>query len=159
MKQANQNTCANPHIFALFLSHRYTRAVINTSFIILTLILLFFGYKNPAGIFALIFYNGLFWSLKSYYQTKKQYQISSYEVPDSLSHIIPQKLDSSEQAANQLCLPIVVLMHFLLAFGFLYRMPLTIKDMGFFPLIMLALILITRYLSYFVLKIYISKNN
>lgn len=146
------------HQYALFLSHRYTRAVTNTSFVILTVILLFFGYKNPAGVFALIFYNGLFWTLKNYYQAKKKYKPFSCEIPPSLTHVLPEKIDLAEQAANQLCLPVVVLVHFLLAFGFLYRMPLSIEDMGLFPLIMLSLILITRYLSYYILKIYISKN-
>lgn len=148
----------NPHTFALFLSLRYTRAVINTSFIILTAILLFFGYKNPAGVFALIFYNGLFFALKNYYHTAKNYPSTSYDVPPSLSHIIPEKLDLSEQAANQLCLPAAVLIHIFLAIGFLYRMPLSIEDMRAFPLIMLSLVLITRYLSYFLLKIYLSNH-
>lgn len=162
MKQTTNPTpkrdcaCDDPHTFALFLSLRYTRAVINTSLIILTAILLFFGYKNPAGVFALVFYNGLFFAVKNYYQSVKNYRSTSYNVPPSLSHILPEELDLSEQAANQLCLPAAVLIHIFLAVGFLYRMALSIEGMRAFPLIMLSLVLITRYLSYFLLKIYIS---
>lgn len=158
MKQNRKTNTELSGRYALYLSHKYTRAVINTSFIILFFILLLFGGKNPAAIFALVFYNGLHLSLLKNYQSKKSYQDITCSVPEELVDLLPSKISGAELAANQISLPVAVLLHLLLAFGFLYRMPLNITHMEKFPLIMLSLILITRYLSYLILKRYLTKK-
>lgn len=61
---------------ALYKSLKLTRNLINISFFIIFLVLLFWGNYNPAAAFTLIFYNALHWlllsNLKSKYKPKKE---------------------------------------------------------------------------------------
>lgn len=129
----------------LFKSLKLTRNLINISFFIIFLVLLFWGNYNPAAAFALIFYNALHWlllsNLKSKYKPKK----------DSDNDII-------ELTVLKFTFTAGILLHLLLCYGFLYKLPIKIIYLRPLPLALTAGIIAFRFVSYIFIKIKMNKR-
>ena len=119
---------------ALYKSLKLTRNLINISFFIIFLVLLFWGNYNPAAAFTLIFYNALHWlllsNLKSNYNPKK----------DSDNGII-------ELTVLKFTFTAGILLHLVLCYGFLYKLPIKIATLRPLPLALTAAI--SFYFLYF----------
>lgn len=118
----------------LYQSLKLTRNLINLSFLIIFLVLLFWGNYNPAAAFAMIFYNALYWLLLS---NRKEGQLS-------------------ELSILKLTFTAAILLHLILGYGFMYKLPIKINELKPLPFILTTVIFLFRYASYFFLKI---KNN
>ncbi|MGP1612841.1 MAG: hypothetical protein ACTTG8_07085 [Catonella sp.] len=120
----------------LYQSLKLTRNLINLSFFIIFIVLLFWGNHNPAAAFAMIFYNALHWLLLS---NKKERQLS-------------------ELSIFKLTFTAAILLHLILGYGFIYRLPIKIKELKTLPFILTAVIFLFRYTSYFFIKIKDNKK-
>lgn len=132
-------------MLALYKSLKLTRNLINISFFIIFLVLLFWGNYNPAAAFTLIFYNALHWlllsNLKSKYNTKK----------DSDNGII-------ELTVLKFTFTAGILLHLVLCYGFLYKLPIKIATLRPLPLALTAAIIAFRFISYIFIKMKISRR-
>lgn len=120
----------------LYQSLKLTRNLINISFLIIFLILLFWGNYNPAAAFAMIFYNALHWLLLS---NKKDGRLSEINI-------------------LKLTFTAAVLLHLILGYGFMYKLPIKINELRSLPFILTAVIFLFRYTSYFLIKIKSNKK-
>ena len=91
---------------ALFKSLKITRNLVNISFTIIFIVLLFWGNYNPAAAFAMIFYNALHWLLLLNFNK-------------NTSKKSKKELSKNELNTLRITLPIGILLHLILGLGFL----------------------------------------
>ena len=133
---------------ALYKSLKLTRKLINISFLIIFVVLLFWGNYNPAAVFAMVFYNALHWLLLANYNQNAK---SGKKVDNSYSELI-------ELNVLKITLPIGILLHFLLGYGFMYKLPLKIERLKPLPLALIVIIILFRYISYLFIRIKLPKK-
>ena len=103
---------------ALYKSLKLTRNLINISFFIIFLVLLFWGNYNPAAAF---------------------------------THII-------ELTVLKFTFTAGILLHLVLCYGFLYKLPIKIATLRPLPLALTAAIIAFRFISYIFIKMKINKR-
>lgn len=129
---------------AAYKALKLTRNLINISLVVIFLVLLFWGNYNPAAAFAMIFYNALHWLLLS---NNKSAQINK-----DASYLI-------ELNVLRITLFAGILLHLILGYGFMYKLPIKIEEFKILPFALALVIIIFRYLSYFYFKIKFSKKS
>ena len=127
---------------ALYKSLKLTRNLTNISFLIIFLILLFWGNYNPAGVFAMIFYNAFHWLLL--FNRKKDATKKTAGVVSSC--------DLIELAILRITVPVGILLHLLLGYGFMYKLTIKIAELKTLPFTLIIFIILFRYISYFYIK-------
>ena len=133
---------------ALYKSLKLTRNLTNISFLIIFVVLLFWGNYNPAAAFAMIFYNALHWLLPANY---KQNVKPEKKVDNSYSELL-------ELNVLKITIPIGILLHFVLGYGFMYKLPLKTERLKPLPLALIVIIILFRYISYLFIKIKLPKK-
>ena len=126
----------------LYKSLKLTRSLTNISFLIIFLVLLFWGNYNPAGAFAMIFYNALHWLLL--FNWKKD---TTKKTAGSDS-----SCDLAELAVLRITIPVGILLHLLLGYGFMYKLSIKIAELKNLPFTLIIFITLFRYISYFYIK-------
>lgn len=133
----------------LYKSLKLTRNLINISFLIIFLILLFGGNYNPAGAFAMIFYNALHWLLL--FNRKKD---TTKKTAGAVS-----SCDLAELAVLRITIPAGILLHLLLGYGFMYKLTIKIIELKTIPFTLIIFIILFRYISYFYIKNKLGRKN
>ncbi|MGP1404115.1 MAG: hypothetical protein ACTTKY_08170 [Catonella sp.] len=131
---------------AAYKALKLTRILINISLTIIFIVLLFWGNYNPAAAFALIFYNALHWLLLSNFKSK------SGQISKDATYLI-------ELNVLRITLFAGILLHIILGYGFMYKLPIKIEELKILPFALALVIIIFRYLSYFYFKTRLSKKN
>ena len=128
---------------ALYKSLKLTRNLINISFTIIFIVLLFWGNYNPAAAFAMIFYNALHWLLLLNFKSGATQK---------------KKQDSTLIELNVLRITLFagILLHLILGLGFMYKLTIKIEELKILPLASIIIIIIFRYISYFYIKLKIG---
>lgn len=131
---------------ALYKSLKLTRNLINISFTIIFIVLLFWGNYNPAATFAMIFYNALHWLLLLNFKSGETQK---------------KKQDSTLLELNVLRITLFagILLHLILGLGFMYKLTIKIEELKILPLASIIIIIIFRYISYFYIKLKIKKSS
>ena len=131
---------------ALYKSLKLTRNLINISFTIIFIVLLFWGNYNPAAAFAMIFYNALHWLLLLNFKSGETQK---------------KKQDSTLIELNVLRITLFagILLHLILGLGFMYKLTINIEELKILPLASIIIIIIFRYISYFYIKLKIEKSS
>ena len=126
----------------LYKSLKLTRSLTNISFLIIFLVLLFWGNYNPAGAFAMIFYNALHWLILF---NQKKGDTKKTAGTDS-------SYDLAELAVLRITIPVGILLHLLLGYGFMYKLTIKIAELKTLPFTLIIFIILFRYISYFYIK-------
>ena len=126
----------------LYKSLKLTRSLTNISFLIIFLVLLFWGNYNPAGAFAMIFYNALHWLIL--FNQKKDTTKKTAGTDSSY--------DLAELAVLRITIPVGILLHLLLGYGFMYKLTIKIAELKTLPFTLIIFIILFRYISYFYIK-------
>ena len=134
---------------ALYKSLKLTRNLTNISFLIIFVVLLFWGNYNPAAAFAMIFYNALHWLLL--FNRKKD---TTKKTAGSDS-----SCDLAELAVLRITVPTGILLHFLLGYGFMYKLSIKIAELKTLPFTLIIFITLFRYISYFYIKNNFGRKN
>jgi len=131
---------------ALYKSLKLTRNLINISFTIIFIVLLFWGNYNPAAAFAMIFYNALHWLLLLNFKSGETQK---------------KKQDSTLIELNVLRITLFagILLHLILGLGFMYKLTIKIEELKILPLASIIIIIIFGYISYFYIKLKIKKSS
>lgn len=132
---------------ASYKSLKLTRGLINISLLIIFMVLLFFGKYNPAAAFALIFYNALHWLLLS----------KQHSQPSKKNNTVPSKF--AELKVLRTTLPFGILLHAILGYGFLHKLPISVDMLKPLPVVLTVIIIIFRYTSYLFIKIMLIKSS
>ena len=111
---------------ALYKSLKLTRNLTNISFLIIFVVLLFWG---------------------NYNQNVKP----GKKVDNSYSELL-------ELNVLKITIPIGILLHFVLGYGFMYKLPLKIERLKPLPLALIVIIILFRYISYLFIKIKLPKK-
>lgn len=135
---------------ALYTSLKLTRKLINISFLIIFVVLLIWGNANPAAIFSIIFYNALYWLLMS---NQKKY-LQEKKAADSA-----HSSELIELNVLKITFTAAVLLHLLLGYGFMHRLTISRKEVKNLPLVLIAVIIIFRYLSHFIIRLKLKKKD
>lgn len=133
----------------LYKSLKLTRSLTNISFLIIFLVLLFWGNYNPAGAFAMIFYNALHWLIL--FNQKKDTTKKTAGTDSSY--------DLAELAVLRITIPVGILLHLLLGYGFMYKLTIKIAELKTLPFTLIIFITLFRYISYFYIKSKLGKKN
>lgn len=130
---------------ALYRSLKLTRNLINISFFIIFLSLLFCSNYNPAGVFAVIFYNALYWLLLSNLKDKapKGNAKDTYMI---------------ELSVLKLTFPLAILLHLVLGYGFMYKISLKYEFVQTLPFLLIAIIILFRFASYLIITFKTKEN-
>ena len=133
----------------LYKSLKLTRSLTNISFLIIFLVLLFWGNYNPAGAFAMIFYNALHWLIL--FNQKKDTTKKTAGTDSSY--------DLAELAVLRITIPVGILLHLLLGYGFMYKLTIKITELKTLPFTLIIFIILFRYISYFYIKSKLGRKN
>ena len=133
----------------LYKSLKLTRSLTNISFLIIFLVLLFWGNYNPAGAFAMIFYNALHWLIL--FNQKKDTTKKTAGTDSSY--------DLAELAVLRITIPVGILLHLLLGYGFMYKLTIKITELKTLPFTLIIFIILSRYISYFYIKSKLGRKN
>ena len=138
---------------SLFLTSKYSRAAVNISFAVIFVILMLFGGKNPAAAFALFFYNALYFVSVSKYKNNTSVKTLTFK-DGSVSY----NINEAEIIANRICLPVALILHLILGYGFLFKLNITLDSLREAPLLLLVLNVIIRYAGFYAVKFRLLKK-
>lgn len=139
----------NKSELALYKALKLSRTAANISFTILLALLLMFGQANPAAVFALIFYNSFYLIVFANLKNKNE---------NNGRKLSSENLQYLELAVLRLVFPVSIVLHFLLGYGFIYKMTISLEQVKSLPMLFAFFILLIRYPGYFIIKSKLEKD-